>query len=65
MLRISCGDPWHCNRQEWKNKKPLLPTKQVGSPNLPKFLKHHADLLKSDYAISADGGQIRCNAVGA
>ena len=48
------------------NKTMLLPTRtQVGSPNLPTFLEQHADLLKSDYAISADGGQIRCHAVGA
>lgn len=31
---------------------------EVGSPNLPNFLKKHAELLKADYAVSADGGQI-------
>ncbi len=29
---------------------------EVGSPNLPTFLAEHADLLKADLAISADGG---------
>jgi len=30
---------------------------EVGSPYLGRFLKQHADLLKADFAISADGGQ--------
>lgn len=32
---------------------------QVGSPNLDAFLEQHAELLKADYALSADGGQLR------
>jgi acetylornithine deacetylase/succinyl-diaminopimelate desuccinylase-like protein len=31
---------------------------EVGSPNLDAFLKQHAKLLKADYALSADGGQL-------
>ncbi len=33
---------------------------QVGSPNLDAFLNKHVNLLKADYALSADGGQLRC-----
>jgi acetylornithine deacetylase/succinyl-diaminopimelate desuccinylase-like protein len=29
---------------------------EIGSPNLPTFLREHAELLKGDLAISADGG---------
>ena len=29
---------------------------EVGSPNLPRFLADHADALRADLAISADGG---------
>ena len=30
---------------------------EVGSPTLPDFFRQHADLLKADVALSADGGQ--------
>ncbi len=30
---------------------------EIGSPQLPKFIADHADLLKCDLIISADGGQ--------
>lgn len=30
---------------------------EIGSPNLPAFLKKHKRLLKADFALSADGGQ--------
>lgn len=36
-----------------------VPHEQVGSPNLEAFLQKHAKLLKADYALSADGGQLR------
>ncbi len=31
---------------------------QVGSPNLPAFLRQHRRLLEADYALSADGSQL-------
>lgn len=31
---------------------------EIGSADFGKFLTDHADLLKADYALSADGGQM-------
>lgn len=31
---------------------------EIGSADFGQFLSDHADLLKADYALSADGGQM-------
>ena len=31
---------------------------EIGSPNLAELLQENAELLKADFALSADGGQI-------
>ncbi len=38
---------------------------EIGSPNLAELLQEHADLLKADIALSADGGQISSKHVSA